>query len=177
MFNGKYRYTETELKKILKSIVILVDTKEKVNEHIIKWLDDNKIAHEKKSLSHGDYSFYLPENKELGIMRSTYFVDEVCVERKNSADELVGNFSADRNRIEDEFLRHKGKMTLVIETSTYKDIKEGNYRSAYASKSAIGTLHSFSEKYNVDFIFLDKEYTACYIYCKFYYYLKSLFLK
>jgi ERCC4-type nuclease len=177
MFKGQYKYTEKELKALLKSIVILVDTKEKVNEHLIKWFDDNKIAHEKKSLGHGDYSFFLPKCEELGILRDIYFVDEISVERKNSADELVGNFSADRNRIEDEFLRHKGKMTLVIETSAYKDIKEGNYRSTYLSKSAIGTLHSFSEKYNVDFIFLDKEYTACYIYCKFYYYLKSLFLK
>jgi len=176
MFEGKYKYSDSELKKILKSIVILYDGREKVNDHILKWFDDNKISYKKKTLLHGDYSFMLPKNEEFGILRDTFFIDKITVERKNSADELVGNFAKDRNRLEDEFLRHKGKMTLLIENSTYKDIKDGNYRSDYTSKSAIGTLHSFSEKYNVEFLFVDKEYTACYIYCKFYYYLRSLFL-
>lgn len=174
---NQYKYTETELKKILKSICILCDTREKENSHIIQWFDDNEIKHDKVKLPCGDYSFMLPKNEEFGIVRDTYYMDQISIERKGSIDELIGNFATDRDRIEDEFLRHKGKMTLLIEGGTYNDIRNGNYRSKYNSKSAIGTLHTFSERYNVPFIFLNKEDSGCFIYCSFYYFLRSLILK
>jgi len=174
MIEGKYKYTETELKKLLKSIVILVDTREKENSHITKWFDENKIAYKSKKLNHGDYTFYLPKNEDFGIMRDMFFEDKISIERKGSIDEIIGNFATDRNRIEDEFIRHKGDMILLIEDGTYMDIRNGKYRSKYESKSAIGTLHSFSQRYNVPFIFIDKESTGCFIYCTFYYYLRNL---
>lgn len=171
-----YKYTEAELKKLLKSIVILVDTREheSKNDHILKWFDDNEIKYKKIKLSGGDYSFYLPANEGLGIFRDHYYEGKISIERKNSVDELIGNFATDRNRIEDEFLRHQGKMILIIEEGTYSDIRNGNYRSKYNSKSAIGTLHSLSIRYDIPFIFLNKEDTGCFIYCYFYYYLRDL---
>ena len=38
-----YKYTDKELEQLVKSIVILVDTREKQNAHIIEWLDKKKI--------------------------------------------------------------------------------------------------------------------------------------
>jgi ERCC4-type nuclease len=171
-----YKYTETELKKLLKSIVILCDTREKdgKNDHILKWFDDNGIKYKKMKLSGGDYSFYLPANEELGIFRDHYYENKITIERKANIDELIGNFATDRNRIEDEFLRYKGNMTLLIEDGSYSDIRAGKYTSKYNAKSAVGTLHSFSIKYGVPFIFLNKEDTGCFIYCSFYYYLRSI---
>ena len=122
----------------------------------------------------GDYSVMLPANEELSIPRDYYFLDSITVERKNSVDELIGNFATDRNRIEDEFLRYKGNMTLLIEEGNYSDIRAGKYTSKYNAKSAIGTLHSFSIKYGVPFIFLNKEDSGCYIYCHMYYFLRSI---
>jgi ERCC4-type nuclease len=178
MFNN-YKFTETELKKILKSITILVDTREHdgKNDHILKWFDENKISYEKAKLPYGDYSFKLPKNDEFGILRDTFFTESISIERKANIDEIIGNFANDRDRIEDEFLRHHGSMILLIEDGNYSDIRNGNYKSKYNSKSAVGTLHSFSVKYNVPFIFLNKEDTGCFIYCTFYYYLRSLINK
>ena len=34
-----YKYTDKELEQLVKSIVILVDTREKQNAHIIEWLE------------------------------------------------------------------------------------------------------------------------------------------
>jgi ERCC4-type nuclease len=172
---AKFKYTETELKKILKSIVILVDSREHdaKNDHILSWFDKNEIKYEKKKLDSGDYSFMLPKNEEFGIIRDTYYTD-FSIERKANIDEIIGNFANDRDRIEDEFLRHQGKLTLLIEDGNYGDIRNGNYKSQYNSKSAIGTLHSFSIKYNVPFIFINKEHTGCFIYCSFYYYLRTI---
>lgn len=175
----KFKYSETELKKLLKSLVVLVDSNEHEgkNTHILKWFDENKINHEKTKIPCGDYSFKLPRNEEFGIIRDTYYMESISIERKNSIDEIIGNFASDRNRIEDEFLRHKGKMILAIEDGNYGDIRNGNYKSKYNAKSAVGTLHSFSIKYNVPFVFINKEDMGCFIYCTFYYYLRSQILK
>jgi ERCC4-type nuclease len=170
----KYKYTDTEIKQILSSINILVDSNEKVNDYITLWYDKKKIPYTVKKLFAGDYSFFIPANEKLSIPRPLHFEDEFCIERKANLSELVGNFASDRNRIEDEFLRCKGKMQLLIEESSYKDIYEGNYKADYSVNAALGTLHSFSTRYNVPFIFVNKEYTARYIYYTFYYYLRNL---
>jgi ERCC4-type nuclease len=170
----KYKYTDTEIKQILSSINILVDSREQQNIHILKYFDDKKIPYIVKKLDFGDYSCCINAIPELSIPRSLFFDRQICIERKNSIDELVGNFADDRDRIESEFLRHKGKMQLVIEDSSYKDIYEGNYQSKYATKSLLATMHTFSQRYDIPFIFLDKEYTARYIYYTFYYYLRNL---
>lgn len=172
----KYKYTDAEVKIILKSIVILYDTREHdgKNDHILNWFDENKINYEKCKLPYGDYSFKLPQNEELGILRDTYYTDNICIERKANIDEIIGNFATDRDRIEDEFLRHKGIMKLVIEDGGYSDIRNGNYTSKYSSKSAIGTLHSLTDRYGISFVFINKEDIGCYIYCSFYYFLRNL---
>ena len=53
----KYKYTDKEKDELIKSMVILVDTREKVNEHIISVFDKNKISHESNALVRCDYSF------------------------------------------------------------------------------------------------------------------------
>jgi len=171
---NKYKYTEKEIKEIFSSIVIIVDSREKVNNHVIEYFNEKKINWEVKTLSSGDYSFYVKMNEKLSIPRDIYYTDQITIERKANIDELIGNFANDRNRIEDEFLRYKGNMTLLIEEGDYSDIRAGKYTSKYNAKSAIGTLHSFSIKYGVPFIFLNKEDTGCFIYCSFYYYLRSI---
>lgn len=171
---SKYKYSESEVKELLKSMVVLVDSREQVNTHITDKFDKQKIKHKKYKLDQGDYSFYLPANPGLNIDRDIYFDKCICLERKAHLDELAGNFSADRARIEKEFATCKAKLTLMIEQNTYKDVCEGNYRSGYNKASFLGTLHSFKERYGVDFIFLDRDYTATYIYSTFYYYLREM---
>lgn len=170
----KYKYTDKEQKEILASIHILVDTREQKNEHITTWLDKKNIRHKKQKLDQGDYSFYVPKNPQLNIDRDLHFHNEICIERKNSVDELIGNFASDRARIESEFLRYRGKMILLIEDSSYGDIINGNYRSKYSAQSAIGTLHAFSNRYNIPFIFIDPQYSGCFIYYTLIYYIREL---
>lgn len=169
-----YKYTDKEIKQILNSLSLLIDTREKSNSHIISWLDKKKINYKSKKLDQGDYSFYIPKNKELNIDRDLYFNNELSIERKGSLDELAGNFSNNRDRIEKEFALHEGNMILIVEDSSYRDIYKGNYRSKYSSKSYLGTLHSFSNRYNIPFMFIDKECSAMFIYFTFRYYLRDL---
>lgn len=168
-----YKYTETEIKEILSSICIIVDSREQKNNYIIKWFEEKKIPYINKKLDSGDYSFYVPKNEKLSIHRDIYFDNEICIERKGSLDELAGNFTNDRNRIENEFIRHQGKMILLIEDCLYEDIYNQNYKSKYAPQSFIATLHSFSDRYNIPFNFISKEYAARFIYFTFYYFLRN----
>lgn len=116
----QYRYTEKELNELLKSITIVVDTRENANDHIIKYFDDKKIPHISRKLDYGDYSCFLPANPELGIMRDTYF--DCVIERKGHLEELSGNLTTDRTRLENEFIRGKdSRFLLMIEKKENKE--------------------------------------------------------
>lgn len=172
----RYKYTDKELRDLLSSMTIIIDTREKSNNHIIEWFDNKDIKHIKQSLPHGDYSFLLPKNEQLGINRDMYFYNDITIEKKNSIDELAQNFSADRDRISDELLRHKGDMIIMIEESNYGDILNQNYKSKYSVQSFVGTLHSFSLRYNTPFIFIPKDNAAQFIYFTFFYWLRNKLL-
>src|SRR4051794_40609892 len=95
----KYKYTETEKKVLLSSIVILIDSREQENKHIIEYLMSKQIPFKEKKLDYGDYSAYLPKNEDLGIIRDLYV--PAAIERKNSVDELVSTIK-ERTRFENE---------------------------------------------------------------------------
>ena len=61
------------MEELISSMVILVDTREKVNTHITDYFDKKNIKYKKKALDYGDYSFMLPANESLGIPRDLYF--------------------------------------------------------------------------------------------------------
>ena len=173
---NNYYYTGKEIKLILDSIIIIIDTREQENEHIINYFEKKKISYEIKKLNTGDYSFAISENAELNISRKIYFQNQCVIERKADLDELAGNLTADRQRIETELIRsrliHKFQM-LIEDSNGYENILNGNYQSEYKPLAFLGTLQSFSSRYNFSFIFLDKKLSGNYIYYYFYYYLRN----
>lgn len=172
-----HKYTDGELEELLKSIVILIDTREQENKHILSYLDKKKVPYKYLKLNHGDYSFYLPANEKLGIHRDLYFTNIVTVERKGSLEELSGNFTKGRANIEEEFIRKRGKMYLMIENSTYEDILKHNYNTKYEPLSFIATLNSFETRYDLKTAFVTKAAAGNFIYHKFYYYLREYFTR
>ena len=172
-----FKYTDKEIKTLLKSIVILIDSRENVNQHITKWFEEKKIPYRVEKLETADYSFLISANPELGIPRELYFTDEIKIERKASLEELSGNFTNDRLRIESEFIRNKGKCTLLIENADYSDIISHKYKTEYNPSSFLATLHSFSDRYDIPFIFIkDNKCSAQFIYYTFYYHLRNYLL-
>lgn len=176
MMFGKYKYTETEEKELLNSIVILVDTREKVNDHITQYFEKHEIPYKKKALKNGDYSFYVPKNEKLGIFRDTFFNDEIFVERKANLEELSSNLSTKRADFEEELAVAKAKKKyLLIEGSNYSDVVNGNYNTEYNKKSYLGSIHSFNHKYNLEIVFMpDRAYSPIFIYGVMQYYLRNL---
>lgn len=169
-----YRYTETELKKLLKSITIVIDTREQENSAIINYFDKKKIPYVSKKLDFADYTCFLPANPELGIIRDTYI--DCYIERKGSLEELSGNFCNDRSRIEEEFQRAKGsRLILMIEESAgFEKIIEHKYRTQYNEKSFLASLFTFAHRYDIDIHFIHKKYAGMFIYYQLYYAVREL---
>ncbi len=170
-----YHYTDKEIDQIINSMVILVDKREKENSHILNYFDKKKISYINKSLSQGDYSFYIPKNESLSILRDYYFDNQICIERKASLEELSGNFTQQRDRFEKELSLCKAKLILMIENANYSDIIEGKYNTQYNKKSYWASLHSFWFKYNLPFMFIpNNDYSGVFIRGVFTYYLKNV---
>ena len=64
---NRRKYTDAEINKLLKSIIILVDSREKINFHITDYYDKYKIQHEKLALPVGYYNFkWRMESMKIG---------------------------------------------------------------------------------------------------------------
>lgn len=166
----RFHFTDKEIKQLLASMVVLVDTREQENSHLLSYFDQKGVPYVKKSLLYGDYSAFLPKNEELGVYRDIFFDNSVIVERKGSLDELAGNLTVGRTRFESELLRAKGaNIALMVENATYADVVMGRYRSEYKPKSFVATLATFSARYGLDVNFVDKELAGNWIYHRLYY--------
>lgn len=170
-FNRKYK--DSEINKILKSMVVLIDSQEKVFSHIKLYLKREKVKFEIYNLDFGDYSFYIPANEKLGIEEDIYFDKEIAIERKANAEEISGNFTQGRDRFKREFERSNKALRLLIEDATYAQVSNGEYNTDFPEESFLGSLHSFQEKYDCPFFFTDKQHSGEYIYKTFYYYLRN----
>lgn len=106
----RYKFTDTELKKVMSNLTILIDTREQANEHVIEFLDKKKIAYEVKKLDFGDYACMLPANSFEGQERAIYFDRDIVIERKNGIDEVAGNLKDDTRILKE--LAHLNKYNI-----------------------------------------------------------------
>lgn len=151
--------TDKLMAEILNDILIIVDTREQKNEHILEWLKENHIPYVVEKLDTADYSFRLPNFPELALDKS------VLVEKKNSLDEIIGNFTRDRERFAREFERVDGEhIHLVIEGATWKKVVKGSYRSKMNPKSIVASILTWSIRYNVKTWFVGVDESPMLIY-------------
>ena len=168
-----FHYTDTEIKTILDSFVIVTDTREQKNEHILEYFRKHNIPFKFKTMKTGDYSAMIPKNEELGITRDIYI--NAAIERKNGVDELVASIK-DRTRFENELIRSADiPFTILVEDEKgYNKILRGEYRSKYDRKALLGSLKTFEARYNFTTVFIDKNATGNYIYYHFFYRIREL---
>jgi len=168
----QYRYTEKEMRSLLASLVIMIDTREQANAHIIRYLQEKGVEWKEKALGFGDYSFMLPAAPDLGFARDVYFSGKFVIERKAGLDELSQNFAQERARFENELIRGSAsRFVLLVENARYEDIVAGNYNTQYKPKSFVGTLFAFCHRYDMHVMFLQSRFSGNYIYHACYYYL------
>ncbi len=110
-----YKFDIESIKKLTKQMVVLIDTREKRNEHILSYFDKQGITYRKEKLDFGDYTFLLP-SAATG-QGDIYFHDSIVIERKASLEELSGNLAQKRQQFEAEFLKARNagaKIYLMV---------------------------------------------------------------
>lgn len=165
-----YKFTDSEIKDILKTLVIIYDTREQQNAHILSYFDKRGITYKKQKLDVGDYSCMIPKNPNIGIMRDIYL--QSVVERKASLDEICTNLQkSTQTAFENELIRSKDyKFVLFVEQSDFDErLMNGEYISRYDPKSLKARLESFKAKYNFEIVPMDKKMIGHNIYHRFYY--------
>lgn len=143
-------YTDQDLAETLKRLEIIVDTREQKNTHITSFLSGKNVPCVSRKLDIGDYSCQLD---------GMTFERDFAVERKASLNELCGNFTTERVRFEDEFIRAKAfgtKVFLVVENASWQDIYSHNYSSKLNEKALLASLFAWQVRYNVTVILCDK---------------------
>lgn len=158
----KYR-TDKEITDALKELTVIADSREQNNTNILQYFDSKKIPYITRKLDTADYSAMLGD---MTLER------DVVIEKKNGLNELTGNFTADRQRFEDEFTRAKAeglKVFLLIENASWSDIFLHNYQSKLAPKSLIASLLSWQVRYNITVMFCKPSETGQIIYGILYY--------
>ncbi len=172
---GRYHFPDSELKSILTRAVVLTDTREQCNDHILTAFDRLRVQHRPMALSCGDYTVMLPAMPEAGMGRDTYFDSEIMIERKADLDELAGNFSTGRERFRDEMIRAGAarKYLLIEQIGGYAEIMSGQYRSKLSSKSFFASMLSFQARYGLNVIFCKPEMTAEIIWGLLYYHVRA----
>lgn len=174
----KYKFSETEINKLLKeNFVILYDTREQQNQHILDYFDKSKLGYKKQKVDEGDYTAVITKREDMGIYRDIYF--PVVIERKNSIDELAGNICEKKDdnrgnsRLERELDRAKTKglmVFLLIEDKNGKQtILNEDYRSNISKKALEGKLESMQIEYLKGVIYTDKANAGREIVMKLYY--------
>lgn len=173
-----FRYTEKEIQELLKTMVIVIDSRENVNGHIIDYLKQKEIPVKIQKLDTGDYGCYLPKNEKMGITRDIYL--NSFVERKAHMDEITGNLQKDtQTAFENELRRSKdlGFVMIVEDKDAYEKMLKGDYRSKYDPLALLGRLNTFKARYNFELVYIDRKFSGNWIYHHFYYqlryYLKS----
>ncbi len=163
--------THFELEKQLKSLIILVDTREQDTPALRKRLEGFGCPSERHKLDYGDYSLaYINTDDE-----KVYLTNKIAIERKMDLDELCTCFTQGRSRFEREFQRaskDNAKIHLLIEDGSYEKMFNHAYRSRFDPAALIASYLAWSERYNLQLHFCKKETTPKLIYKILYYSLK-----
>ena len=143
--------------------------------HLTNYFDSKGIKHKEHKLESGDYSFFVEALPELGIVRDLYFDKQIIIERKNSLEELSSNFTTNRDRFNNEFLRARDcQKIIVVEKGSMDQLMIGMYNTQLDAKAYLASILSFQHRYGLNIAFVSQDNVARYIYTSFYYYLREI---
>lgn len=151
--------TDKEISDIMADLTVIVDTREQKNDHILSYFKSEGIKYVIQKLDTADYSLMLPQHATLALDRF------VLIEKKNSLDEISGNFTKDRERFKREFERVGSEhIHLVIENATWKKLFNHSYRSMLLPKAFMASMLTWNIRYHCPIWFVGKDESPALIY-------------
>lgn len=167
-----YKYSDKDIKQMIKQMVILIDSREKQNHHIVDYFEKNHIPYEITTLSYGDYSCRMS-----ATTGDIYFHNDIVIERKNSLEELSGSLTRDRERFEKEFLKAGNdgcKVYLMVEDmGGYSSIIDHSYKTEFKPNAYMASLKAWETRFNLNVQFIDKQYAGYFILSTIQYFVKE----
>lgn len=179
----KQFYTDKQYKELLTHLIVLAQTNEQVNDHILDEFDRNGIRYRQRSIGEGDYCFLIEACPSLGFPVDTYFTDELFIERKNSLQELASSIYGHKTKrssgvteYDDAFRRELKrailkpyKFLLVEQPGGWSDIRDKKYPNDYSPEAFESTLTKIELEYGLHVRFVRREDMARHIYkiCRF----------
>lgn len=134
-----------EVESALKTMKILVDTRERPTETAKRRYASFGVPWERKKLDFGDYSAsVIIDGVEVSFDKT------VAIERKENLDECCLCFTKERDRFEREFERamaNSARLYLLIEYGTWENAYSGKYRSQMKPKALTGSLLAWVARY------------------------------
>ena len=145
-----------DIEKSLRSMVIIVDTREQSTIKAQKRYEKFGCHYERKSLNFGDYSAYctLP-NGEVYSLENL-----VSIERKMNLDEIAMCYTRERPRFKREFERARdagAKVYLLIENGDWEKAYTGSYRSQVKPEALTASIIAWLARYNCQLLFCKEE--------------------
>jgi hypothetical protein len=152
-----------EIKRILKSFEIIVDTREQETFRSQKRYEALGVPYYRQTLNYGDYTYNVNvDGKDLHKTEGR--VNGLCVvERKQNLDELANCFTRGRERFAREFERaseQNAKVYLLIENGSLDMLIKGQYRSRFKPKSFLASLMAWEVRYNLTTLFCESEHSG-----------------
>lgn len=145
-----------EIDEALDGMVVLVDTREKPTKVAERRYSQFGCKYERIALNFADYSakFPLPDGSWFSL------ADKVCIERKQSLDELCNCYCQSRQRFINEFTRAAeagAKIYLLVENTSWEQVYTGKYRSKMRQTALVASILAWSARYNCIPIFCKAE--------------------
>lgn len=150
------KYNPCEIEKMLKSLAVLVDTREQDTARARERYLQFGVPFQRKALKFGDYSAELKGlDGEIINLESV-----VCVERKMSIDELCGCFCQSRERFRREFERALdagAHVYLLVENGTLNDVYHSRYRSRMNANALAASILAWSIEFSIVPLFISAD--------------------
>lgn len=168
--------TPKEMENILKSLFLLVDTREQPTEAYFKRIESVGLPYRRQKLDFGDYSCGFCAQSGFEVLLDK----EIAIERKMNIDEICANFTKGRDRFAREFERatkNGAKIHLIVENGNYEKVINGKYKSRLNSNSLLGSFIAFADRYDISVHFCKPETTPILINRIFYYHVRNKLMK
>ena len=150
--------TPFEVKAVLDSMVVLVDTREQDTERARRRYKQIGLPVYRRTLNFGDYAYSatLPDGFTILPKEGTIKPKFCVIERKMDLDELAQCLTRSRKRFEAEFQRAAAagcRIYLLVEGGSWQDIIHGQYRTKVNPKAFLASITAWMVRYNAQVIF------------------------
>lgn len=150
-----------EIKEVLKSMVVLHDTREQQTDRARRRYESFGLPHRAATLDYGDYTYNATLPNKLNIYNEFSTICPQCViERKMDLAELSQCVIQHKDRFEREFQRAQAsnaKIFLIVENGSWEHIIAHKYRTKVHPNAFMAALTALMIRYDLNVIFCKEE--------------------